>query len=85
MRARLARAIRPTEPAPSDPWETVLDDPEVGPVRLTGRLQAPPGSRAIAILVHGLGGCADSDYLVRMARAIHDRADRPASPWPACG
>jgi len=79
LRARLARAIRPTEPAPSVPWETVLEDPQVGSVRLTGRLQAPPGSRAIAVLVHGLGGCADSDYLVRMARAIHDRADRPGA------
>jgi len=74
LRARVARAIRPTEPAPSEPWETVIDDPVVGAVRLTGRLQVPPGSRAIAVLVHGLGGCAESDYLVRMARAIHDQA-----------
>ena len=76
----MARAIRPTPPAPSEPWETVVDDPVVGPVRLTGRLQAPPGSRAIAVLVHGLGGCADSDYLVRMARAIDDRADLFGEP-----
>jgi len=85
LRARVARAIRPTEPAPSEPWETVLDDPKLGPVRLTGRLQVPPGSRAILVLVHGLGGCADSDYLVRMARAIHDQADAGAGGEPlAC-
>ncbi len=77
LSARVARAIRPTEPPPSEPWQAVVDDPKVGPVRLTGRLQVAPGSRALVLLVHGLGGSADSDYLVRMARAIHDQRGEP--------
>ncbi len=66
---RLAWSLRPDPPPDSVPWETVLDDPTVGPVRLTGRLSEPGAARAIVVVVHGLGGSADSSYAVRAARA----------------
>ncbi len=69
LRARVRRAVRPEEAPPSVPWETVLDDPDVGPVRLTGHLSRPPGASAAVVLVHGLGGCADSGYMPRAALA----------------
>jgi predicted alpha/beta-fold hydrolase len=46
----------------------VVDDPKVGPVRLTGLLRERPGDELL-ILVHGLGGCTDSHYMVRGAEA----------------
>lgn len=65
---RVAHAVRPQRAPESRPWETVLDDPQVGPVRLTGRLRQRPGDELL-ILVHGLGGCTDSHYMVRGAEA----------------
>jgi predicted alpha/beta-fold hydrolase len=45
------------------PWETSLEDPGIGRVRLSGGLREVPGSREILVLVHGLGGGAGSHYL----------------------
>lgn len=68
LRPRIAHAVRP-QPAPeARPWETVVDDPKVGPVRLTGLLRERPGDELL-VLVHGLGGCTDSHYMVRGAEA----------------
>lgn len=75
--SRLVRALR-TEPAPSaEPWATVVEDPRIGPVRLTGRLRLPEGDGArqpaggggLLVVVHGLGASADASYAVRAARA----------------
>ncbi len=65
---RLVWSLRPEAPPESVPWSTVLEDPVVGPVRLSGRLSEPPGARSIVVVVHGLGGSADSSYAVRAAR-----------------
>lgn len=52
---------------PSENWSVEVADPDVGPVRLTGRLHRV--SRPdLLVLVHGLGGSADSSYMVRTAR-----------------
>lgn len=56
---------RPTAP-PSEPWSTLAKDPRLGPVRLTGRLQPGVGD-TLVVLVHGLGGSADSLYMVHLA------------------
>jgi uncharacterized protein len=41
-----------------------VDDPKQGPVELQGWLHKPEGAKDLAILVHGLGGNADSPYVV---------------------
>jgi len=51
------------------PWSTVLIDPVIGPVRLTGLLDEPPGAEILLVLLHGLGGSATSPYLARAAAA----------------
>jgi uncharacterized protein len=38
---RLRHSLRPLPEPPGVPWQTLLDDPDVGPVRLTGRLHLP--------------------------------------------
>jgi predicted alpha/beta-fold hydrolase len=66
---RLRHAVRPDPGPESRPWETVVDDPRIGPVRLTGRLREVPGAEEMVVLVHGLGGCTESHYMPRGAFA----------------
>jgi predicted alpha/beta-fold hydrolase len=66
---RLRHALRPFGCPESCAWETVVDDPQVGRVRLTGRFREMPGSEEAVLLVHGLGGCIDSHYMPRGAAA----------------
>ncbi len=65
---RLAHAFRPRLAPESRSWETMVDDPAVGPVRLTGRMREHPGDELL-LLVHGLGGSVSSHYMVRGADA----------------
>lgn len=65
---RLRHAVRPLPAPPARAWETVVHDPQVGPVRLTGRLRELPGDELL-VLVHGLGGCTDSHYMIQGATA----------------
>lgn len=73
----MARALRPEAAAASEPWWAVVEDPRIGPVRLSGRLRAQDGAvRAggtgpdgLLVVVHGLGASADASYAVRAARA----------------
>lgn len=60
---RVRHRFRPARLPESKPWETVLEDPVMGPVRLTGKLREVAESEEILVLVHGLGGCTDSHYL----------------------
>lgn len=66
---RLGHALRPSRAPGARPWETVVEDSKIGPVRLTGRLREHPGSDELLVLVHGLGGCTDSHYMIRGAMA----------------
>jgi uncharacterized protein len=50
------------------PFGTTLDDPTVGPVRLSGVLHAQ-GSDTVVVAIHGLGGDVDSHYVRRAAAA----------------
>jgi predicted alpha/beta-fold hydrolase len=59
----LRRSLRPERFPASRPWETALEDPKVGTVRLSGWLREVPGSDEILLLVHGLGGGTESHYL----------------------
>ncbi|HKU36689.1 MAG TPA: alpha/beta fold hydrolase [Polyangiales bacterium] len=65
-----------SKPAPAAlAWSHTLQDPEVGPVRLTGALQ-PGVADACLIIVHGLGGGYDRPYCVNAAWAAQ-RAGLP--------
>lgn len=68
---RLRHAVRPRPNPGSMPWETVVEDPKLGPVRLTGRLREVPGDAGdeLLVLVHGLGGSTDSHYMIKGAEA----------------
>lgn len=59
------------EPPTGEPWSTELSDPAAGRLVLSGRLvrQGDP----LLMIVHGLGGCADSGY-VRLAALEAARA-----------
>lgn len=57
-------------PKGSRRWSTVLDDPDLGAVRLTGLLSEPPEAKALVLLVHGLGGSSDSPYVVGAAARL---------------
>lgn len=65
----LQRRLRPQPPPPGEPWETRIEDPDLGSVRLCGRLAAPPESSRLLIVVHGIGGSIDSPSMVAGARA----------------
>lgn len=55
---------RPPEPPPWQHFESHFTDPSGRPVTLTGKL-TPGDPRSLLVLVHGLGGSADSLYLKR--------------------
>lgn len=61
--------MRPRAPPPDEAWSLALDDDTVGAVTLSGRLHAPPDATGVVLAVHGLGGSADSGYIVRLACA----------------
>lgn len=65
----LAHVVRPTIGPRDEPWDTTVIDPDVGPIRLTGWLRKPPGADACVVVIHGLGGSADSRYMIEVARA----------------
>lgn len=56
---------------PGEAWSCALDDPTLGRVILTGVLvrRGPE----LVVLVHGLGGEADSGYVIRAARYFETR------------
>lgn len=53
------------------PWSGSVDDPDIGAVRLSGRLHGAGRERMIVIL-HGLGGSAESYYSLEAAAACVD-------------
>ena len=69
---RLAAMARPPLPPPGRRWRGSLHDRRLGEVELSGALSVPPGARHLLLLVHGLGGSAESPYLVKAARAAHE-------------
>ncbi len=70
---QLAHTISPEHAPRDEPWETHLDDPTMGRLRLTGWIKARPHHDTLFVLIHGLGGSHDSRYVLSMARAC-DRA-----------
>lgn len=66
--ALLAGLRGPAAP-PERAFQTVLEDPAVGPVRLTGLLSEVAGSDTVVLIVHGLAGNALSPYCAKAAYA----------------
>jgi predicted alpha/beta-fold hydrolase len=66
----LQAALMPRAAAPARPWSTSLEDAEAGEVRLTGFFAPPaPGNRGLLLVVHGLGGSAESVYMTAATHA----------------
>lgn len=70
---RVKSWIIPTSAPQSMPFETTLTDPDRGPVRLTGKFSDVKDARCVVLLVHGLGGSAESHYCRLAARYAHAR------------
>ena len=66
---QLRDRLRPYPAPAAEPWATDVEDPSLGPVRLSGRLRHEPGADTLLLLVHGLGGSSDSPYMRRAATA----------------
>ncbi len=64
----LGQRLRPPQIAAGEPWRLGLVDPDVGEVELTGQLHRVAGSRGLVVVVHGLGGCIESRYMIHAAR-----------------
>lgn len=59
----------PVEPAGARGFATFVEDPVIGRVRIVGRLSEPHGARSLVLIVHGLGGSAESPYAIDAQRA----------------
>lgn len=66
---RLRHAVRPLRGPETRPWEGRVDDPAMGRVQISGALREVPGADELLVLVHGLGGCTGSHYMLRGALA----------------
>lgn len=63
----LRHQLRAPALPPSAPFSVHVDESLAGPVRLLGRIRHREGARAILVIVHGLGGTAESYYVVSAA------------------
>jgi len=55
----------------SEPWSTIVQDPKMGQVRLSGQLRHR--SSSLLLVVHGLGSEIDAPYVVAAAQAAEAR------------
>jgi uncharacterized protein len=62
-------ALRPGASPRTRLFRTILNDPLIGPVRLTGLLSEVAESETIVLIVHGLSGNATSPYCASAAQA----------------
>ncbi len=62
------RALRPPSP-PGVTWSGQVPDPRLGTVALSGVLGPSPNADTLAVIIHGLGGSAESNYCRRAAAA----------------
>lgn len=56
-------------PSVGQPWSLAVDDARHGEVTLRGALHVPDGASTLVLLLHGMGGNADSAYVQRAAQA----------------
>jgi hypothetical protein len=70
----LRHRVRPHRAPDGASWSTSFEDPRLGALTLRGVLSQPPAEAStrredLVLLVHGLGGSPDSQYVVRAAQA----------------
>lgn len=66
----VAHKLRNAGIAPeSAPWSLEVADPLRDRVRLTGLLRREPEARALVVVIHGIGGCAEAPYTLPAAAA----------------
>jgi len=70
---KMAELLRPSRPPRSRPWRRLIGRRGATSVCVTGRYRPRSDSDVLVVVVHGLGGCADSGYCVSAARAIDSR------------
>ena len=68
----LQYGLRPPQAPASTPFELAVPDAQYGAVPLRGRLSSA-GRRSCIVAVHGLGGDAESAYVVAFAKAAWER------------
>jgi len=73
LRGHLGRHLAARSAPPSTPCSLVVDDPRYGPIHLTSRLSHPTAAETLLIVIHGVGGCAESSYAMTMACAAQSR------------
>lgn len=59
-------------PPPSVAWRRKVDQWRGEPVHVTGRYRHRRDTDTLVVVVHGLGGCAESDYVVDAAKRIDE-------------
>jgi uncharacterized protein len=69
---RVRHAVRPARCPATRPFGFTVNDAVLGPVRLSGKLREAPTGDELLVVVHGLGGCADSHYMPRAAAAAEE-------------
>jgi hypothetical protein len=67
----LRAVLRPPRPPISRHFRAEVADALHGVVRISGRLAEPAGARTLVVLVHGLGGSAESPYMIETAATAH--------------
>lgn len=68
---KVAAALRPPRLPPSRPWRTSVTRNDTGSlVPITGRLHQASGATELVVLLHGLGGSQDSDYILRATQVM---------------
>jgi hypothetical protein len=63
----LRRRWQTVTPPPAREWGAQIDDPRVGPVRISGQFTELDEDGPLLLVVHGLGGHSESTYAVRAA------------------
>jgi predicted alpha/beta-fold hydrolase len=72
LRPFFERSLRPLARPPTAPWSHEFLDSEGAPVLLTGRLLEGSSTAGVVVL-HGLGGSAESGYMALALRAAERR------------
>lgn len=69
---KIGATLRPPTAPDAAEWRQQADDAGHGPIYVTGRWRPRPDSDTCVVVVHGLGGCADSDYCIDTARVVDE-------------
>ena len=77
----LRHRLRPLSAPAGQPWSTALRDPVVGDVELRGHLSIPAAADELVVLVHGLGGSPDSQYMIQAAQAASRAGMSSRNAW----